>query len=176
MAARTGPSLGFLTAIEHEQLGIYGGYLVLNASGRPLEFHCTAPLKPSRPQQILYGPTLEPYLYGEVIGQALLEKAAAKADVICTNHPAVLAVRPLVEMPVILVREAGESTRRVDGPHSLAGPHAEFTLGRNKLAVAAAFAGDKSAATKALGELAEQFDLAEPFGRIREALKEAQQA
>ena len=143
---------------------------------RPRRRHCPlGPLKPSRPQQILYGPTLEPYLYGEVIGQALLEKAAAKADVICTNHPAVLAVRPLIETPVILVREAGDSTRRVDGPHTLAGPNSEFTLGRNKLSVAAAFTGDKSAATKALGELAEQFDLAEPFGRIREALKEAQQ-
>ncbi|MBL9124077.1 MAG: hypothetical protein JNG90_10630, partial [Planctomycetaceae bacterium] len=48
------PALGFLTVVEHEQLGLIGGYLLLNLSGRPLEFHCTAPLKPNRAQQILY--------------------------------------------------------------------------------------------------------------------------
>src|SRR5688500_11494160 len=58
-------ALGFLTVVEHDQFGLVGGYLILNSSGRPLEFHCTAPVKPSRAQQILYGPTLTPYLYGE---------------------------------------------------------------------------------------------------------------
>ena len=64
--------LGFLTVVENETLGLIGGYLLLNAAGRPLEFHCTAPVKPSRTQEILYGPTLRPYLLAEVIGQALV--------------------------------------------------------------------------------------------------------
>ena len=68
--AKSQPALGFLTVLEHSQHGLMGGYLVLNISGRPLEFHCTAPIKPNRAQQILYGPTLEPYLFGEQIGQA----------------------------------------------------------------------------------------------------------
>ena len=42
--------------------------MLLNLAGRPLEFHCTAPVKPNRVQQILYGPSLQPYLYGEQIG------------------------------------------------------------------------------------------------------------
>ena len=54
--------LGFLTVVEHAELGLLGGYLLLNAAGRPLEFHCTAPVKPNRAQEILYGPTLRPYL------------------------------------------------------------------------------------------------------------------
>jgi hypothetical protein len=57
-------ALGFLAVVEHELHGLFGGYLLLNATGRPLEFHCTAPVRPNRAQQILYGPTLEPYLYG----------------------------------------------------------------------------------------------------------------
>ena len=68
-------SLGFLTVIENDDLGLLGGYLLLNAAGRPLEFHCTAPVKPSRTQEILYGPTLKPFLYGEQIGQTLLTKS-----------------------------------------------------------------------------------------------------
>ena len=59
------PSLGFLTILEHEEHGLVGGYLLFTTAGRPLEFHCTAPVKPNRAQQILFGPTLESYLYGE---------------------------------------------------------------------------------------------------------------
>lgn len=58
MASPAGKStiaLGFLTVVEHKQHGLFGGYLVLNQVGRPLEFHCTAPVKPNRAQEILYG-------------------------------------------------------------------------------------------------------------------------
>ena len=68
------PALGFLTVLEHAQHGLMGGYLVLNPAGRPLEFHCTTPIKPNRAQEILYGPTLEPYLFGEQIGKALVDQ------------------------------------------------------------------------------------------------------
>src|SRR5487761_439696 len=99
-------AIGFLTVVEHEQYGFFGGYLVLNASGRPLEFHCTAPVRPNRAQEILYGPTLEPYLYGEQIGQALLAKSQLEPLVICTDLAAVLSVREFVATPVTLVSRA----------------------------------------------------------------------
>ena len=51
--AKSKPALGFLTVVEHPQYGLFGGYLVLNLAGRPLEFHCTAPIKPNRAQEIL---------------------------------------------------------------------------------------------------------------------------
>ncbi len=97
------PALGFLTVISDPQAGFFGGYLVLNWAGRPLEFHCTAPIKPNRAQQILYGPTLEPYLYGEQIGRALVRKTQHAPSLICTDVPAALALRPYVEWPVVLV-------------------------------------------------------------------------
>src|SRR6266404_1210747 len=52
-------AVGFLTVVSSEPHGLVGGYLVLNALGRPLEFHCTAPVKPNRAQEILYGATLQ---------------------------------------------------------------------------------------------------------------------
>jgi hypothetical protein len=96
-------ALGFLTVLDYPEYGLFGGYLVLNALGRPLEFHCTAPVRPNRAQHILYGPTLEPYLFGEQIGCALV--AAAKTDprVVFTDREPVLALRQFVEMPVVLV-------------------------------------------------------------------------
>jgi hypothetical protein len=85
--------------------------LVLNVAGRPLEFHCTAPIKPNRAQHILYGPTLEPYLFGEQIGQALVAKSAADPLMICTDLRPAMAVRPLVDPPVALVLKDADAMR-----------------------------------------------------------------
>ena len=103
------PAIGFLTVIEHPQHGLFGGYLVLNLAGRPLEFHCTAPIKPNRAQQILYGPTLESFLYGEQIGSTLLGHAKTVPLAICTDREPVLSLRDLVDLPVALVLPPGES-------------------------------------------------------------------
>jgi len=82
------PNLGFLTVLEHPQHGLFGGYLVLNAAAQPLEFHCTAPIKPNRAQEILYGPTLQSFLYGEQIGRTLLENPKSRQNLFApTAHP-----------------------------------------------------------------------------------------
>src|SRR6266436_1774513 len=96
-------ALGFFTVLEHEQQGLVGGYLILNLAGRPLEFHCTAPIKPNRAQHILFGPTLESYLYGEQIGQALLSKSSLQPLAVCTDIERALSVRDFVTLPVALV-------------------------------------------------------------------------
>jgi hypothetical protein len=136
----------------------------LNLAGRPLEFHCTAPIRPNRAQQILYGPTLEAFLYGEQIGATLIAQAKTEALVVCTDREPVLAVRQLVEMPVALLL-AGE------GPSGLV----TFAVGRNRLAVPQRADGDRQRIIERLAETAESLDLAEPFTRIREAIEEAQQ-
>ena len=95
-------SLGFLTVMDLNPHGLLGGYLLLNLAGRPLEFHCTAPVKPNRAQQILYGPTLEPFLYGEQIGAALVRKATRSPLVLLVDQPAALAVREHIDLPTAL--------------------------------------------------------------------------
>ena len=97
------PALGFLTIINNPQHGFFGGYLILNMSGRPLEFHCTAPIKPNRAQEILYGPTLEAFIYGEQIGQTLLKQSSHEPLMVCTDCEPALAVRQYVSWPVALV-------------------------------------------------------------------------
>lgn len=189
--AKSPDTLGFLSVVEHEQFGLVGGYLILNTAGRPLEFHCTAPVKPSRAQQILFGPTLLPYLYGEQIGQTLLAKAASEPLAVCTNVELALAVRPFVALPVALVllesptagREgaaasdaAGAGSNqlvwRCDRPHHGGGNLNTFHLGRNHLAVLSDHEPDRAALEHRLAGLAD-FDLSEPFGRIQEAVEEA---
>src|SRR3569623_1369678 len=133
---------------QDEQHGLFGGYLVLNSNGRPLEFHCTAPIKPNRAQEILYGPTLEPYLYGEQIGQTLIAKSQTQPTLVCTDLAPVLAVRQFVSPPVALVldvpvEEANtgeiEKTFRLDMAHGRRPTLPTFHVGRNRLAVAAEY-------------------------------------
>jgi len=98
-------NLGFLTVIDQVPGGLTGGYLVLNKSGRPLEFHCTMPISPDKIQQILYGDTLRPFLYGEKIAQTLVQRSKLPVLSVLTNHAAVLPVQTLVSTPIIYVFE-----------------------------------------------------------------------
>jgi hypothetical protein len=185
MSGRDAPSpaaLGFLTVVEDEQLGLVGGYLLLNLAGRPLEFHCTAPVKPNRAQQILYGPTLEPYLYGEQIGQALIGKSHLQPLCICTDREPALALADHVAQPVVWVgpREAAADTDapaptlRHDRAHTLQSPLAMLRIGGNTLGLRNSQGGAADAVRQSLAALDPNFDLSEPFGRIREAIDEAQ--
>lgn len=181
------PALGFLTVVEHPQHGLFGGYLVLNFAGRPLEFHCTAPVKPNRAQQILYGPTLKEYLYGEQIGLTLVSKAKVPAAVVLTDVEPALALRPSIDIPLALLLPqpgpvADDGPRAFDpsdpSPGSQRGVD-HLTLlevGGRQLAVASQFAADRAALASVLQPQAERLDLAEPFQRIRDAIAEAHRA
>ncbi|MBP85990.1 MAG: hypothetical protein CMJ64_04615 [Planctomycetaceae bacterium] len=158
------PSIGFLTVRDFPELGLIGGYLVLNTTGRPLEFHCTAPVRPNRTQEILYGPTLVPYLYGEQIAQTLLGKAKAKPLFICTDVEPALAVRNFVATPVTLVSENKAASDKL---------HC-FQLGTREAAVFANRQQDQEAIATLWREHAEELDLLEPFNRLHEAIDEAQ--
>lgn len=113
------PSIGFLTVTEHGEHGLFGGYLVLNSAARPLEFHCTAPVRPNRAQEILFGPTLKPFLYGEQIAHTLITKARQTPLLIFTDVVHVLDVRPLIEIPVVHLASgapAAGSERSLESP------------------------------------------------------------
>ena len=97
------PTIGFLTITRDAEHGLFGGYLVLNSLGRPVEFHCTAPVRPNRAQEILYGPTLEPYLYGERIGPTLLEKSKSVPAAVFIDVAPAIGMRDFVSTPIFLV-------------------------------------------------------------------------
>ena len=166
----------------------------MSRTGRPLEFHCTVPIKANRAQEILYGPTLAPFLYGEQIGQTLLSKAKCQPLLVCTDREPVLAVQDFVTTPVVLVLppdvgtavqeqfqlspQPGKKTviYRLDTPQRLGPPLFGFQIGRNRVAIAGGSEDACATIARNLGNLADCFDLAEPFQRIREAIEEAQKA
>jgi len=181
---KTVPTLGFLTVVEHTPGGLYGGLLVLNLAGRPLEFHCTAPVKANRAQEILYGPTLKPYLYGEQIGGALMAKLKSPTLAVCTDSEHVLSLRDHTDIPVALLppsclEEADSADvspiyRSDPAQLAVAPPHIRsFQLGNYEVAVSTQHETDRAVLEGLWQEKSIDLDLNEPFTRIREAIEEA---
>ncbi len=163
-ASKSPPAVGFLTVVASSDRQLTGGYLLVDASGRPLEFHCTVPVKASRAQEILYGPTLEPFLYGEQIAATLIRKPKIRPIVVCTDCPQALTARSVVSMPVLFVGDAHESKS----------PLERFSIASHDVALAEKDAGDRAKVETAFSDIHIEFDLAEPFERIRGAILEAQ--
>ncbi len=153
--------LGFLAAVEDAERGVVGGLLVTNRFGRPLEFQCTTPVKPNRTQQILYGPTLRPYLLAEVIGRTLLDKVSVKPHLVLIEADELLDLRTHVDMPV-----ASFVAKPAKDDESI------LRVGQQWLAFHAEYAVDRTAVQKRASQVPDTADLKEPFERIREALTE----
>jgi hypothetical protein len=170
------PAFGFLTVVEQTEWGLVGGYLVVNAGGRPFEFHCTAPVKANRAQEILYGPTLKPYLCGEQIGQALLSKAKVEPLLVFTDLSDVFPLREFISVPVVLVDVHDtnlEANRKSDLDSATL--HT-FKLEKLRVAIENRFSSDQPTVLDRWQSSGQTLDVTEPFGRIRTALEEAQKS
>ena len=158
-------NLGFLTVL-HEASGHLGGYLVTNAWGRPLEFRLSTAVQPNRVQQILYGHTLQTYICADLIGKTLVDKTGTQVQLVVTDTVDVLELRQRLEIPVLWLAPREDPQASV---LTAAGAEVRPALFRHPH-----YAGDGAALTELLERLdAQQLDLAEPFGRIREAIGEA---
>ena len=162
-------TLGFCTVRSHAEHGYFGGYLILNAHARPLEFHCTLPVKPSRAQEILYGATLADFVCGEQIAKALTSKAKLTPQVVLTDCTAVLALSRVSDLLVACV----PSSSATQLPSSDATRTKTIKVEQQSLQI---LQDDLQAEAK-LRELWQQWDvsldISEPFQRIAEALLEA---
>lgn len=159
------PNFGFLTVVELGDSVSIGGYLLLNELGRPLEFHCTEPVKPNRAQQLLYGATLHSFLYGEQIGRALVESSEVRPKLILTDLRPVLALRDLIDTPVVLL-----STDDTDV--ALHG----FFFQDVSIRVDRRHADDQAIVEECLAEAGDYWDFREPLDRIRDAICELRKA
>lgn len=160
--------LGFLTILQ-EQNSYIGGYMVVNAWGRPLEFRLTSAVQPNRVQQILYGPTLPTYLCSDLIAKALVEKTGLVINLVVTDTEHVLDLRLKLDVPVLWLPSAerltqsdlpGLEVRAADQRRSALRSHSQFPQELEDI-------------RGLVSRVEETLDLAEPFVRIREALAEA---
>lgn len=163
-------NIAYYTVVEDERTGWTGGLLLLNSGGRPLEFQCTLPVRPSRAHEILFGPTLRDHLIGEVIGPLLMAKCRTPIALLCCDQPEAFKMETSVGFPIALVDEAAEYEEGPITDEMLIGS-ASVPLAGSKLRVAMEHVDQVREIARQLADLP---DAVEPFERIREAIKEAQ--
>lgn len=164
------PIFGYLMCLEDPAHGFTGGYLIVSQTGRPLEFHCTAPVTASRAQEILFGPTLRPYLIGEQIGRTLLRKATLKPTVLVINDRDAAAAIIEPEIATVLLPTPQTQGLPPGGWRPLE-PH-DQSVQQDPTAWTTVTDGKLVAEQLAL--LAGSIDISEPFERIEQAIREAQ--
>ena len=166
-------TLGFISVRFHANHGFFGGYLLLNELARPLEFHCTLPVQPTRAQQILYGPTLNEFVCGEQIGRALAFKAKCLPDLILVDSLSVLTLRHMHSGPLGFLETAPNRNSTLEHPESHRSEHFGFRLQEENWKTLPEYASDADEFRKLFAVKKFEMDLVEPFGRIEEALLEA---
>ncbi|TWT97068.1 hypothetical protein Pla108_28450 [Botrimarina colliarenosi] len=103
-------TFGYLLVVEDSLHGFTGGLLVICDRGRPLEFHCTEPVQPSRAQQILFGPTLRDFVCGEQIGGALLAKTKLPLTALLTLDEPTASAGRAAGVPTIVLADGAPPT------------------------------------------------------------------
>ncbi len=164
------PAFGFLTVLEDPLHGFFGGYLVLSDLGRPLEFHCSTPVLPNEAQKILYGATLRPYVLGEIIGQTLVAKGKLSVQAVVTDIEEMLSLALFRDEKMACL--ASNETAPAQQTGELSSP--ELRLGNYRLFGTSTCTWQPEQLGAAMATLCAHVDLAEPFQRIREAIREAQ--
>ncbi len=161
--------LGFLRVAEVEGGGYVGGILVTSLLGRPLEFQCTTPVRPNRTQVILYGLTLAPFLYSEVIGKTLLERLGIKPHLVLVDQDPLLDLRRQTSIPVASIVPP-------DGVHGELADVTRLQVGRQLLKFHPDFPQDRDAVAERCAKVPADADLCEPLERVSDALKETLRA
>jgi hypothetical protein len=163
-------NVGFLTILQ-EASGYLGGYLVTNTWGRPLEFRLSSAVQPNRVHQILYADTLIPYVCGDLIGKTLMDKTGTPVQLVVTDSRPALDLRLKAAVPVVWLAPADDpAAATLSAGETCVRPGGN---GRGPLLCHPRFAGDVAAVRELLARLEDGLDLAEPLGRIREAIAEA---
>jgi len=164
MAQKERCQFGFMR-VAPTDLGFVGGLLVTNHMGKPLEFQCTTPVRPNKTQEILYGPTLQPFIYSELIGKTLIERLNVKPQMVIVQQTNLLELRREVSIPVACVME-DDSMDQFDGAEDA------IQLGMQWLQFHSDFMSDRSMLEEIQQLVPDDADLSEPLERVKDALQE----
>jgi len=166
--------IGFLTVEPtYDQIGLIGAVLVTDDKGYPLEFRCTTPVRPTTIQKVLYGSLLKPYVSVELCGKRLLAEVQRKPALIVTSSSDLLALSE-GEIPLVAVLRAGEVIETESLAKDVERERLESASGRFQPVILMTRQDQQKEVNEVkiiLNDIFRNFDLVEPFERIRTALK-----
>lgn len=158
---------GFFSVVSVGATAYIGGFLVLNAMGRPLEFHCTEAVKPTRAQEILYGNTLQPFVYVDQIGKALINASKIKPTIMFVDSIEALEIRGQTDALVFSIRPRTQE-KAPDASGLVIGNLELMPWNRKQIDI-------ETLSDKQRG-IIDDWDLLEPFQRIQNAIQETAKA
>lgn len=168
-------AIGFLGYREFDDGEAYrGAILVTDQWSKPLEFRCTAPIRPTQLQRTLYGKSLLPHVLTELIAAPLISSVRERPQLILIADDAYFDVRYKTTAPVIRVtRHIGAKPKQSDQPKSKAlliqsesGRFAQVEIEAHWR-----FGSDLESCGDRLRGLFGRWDLIEPFQRLNEGLQ-----
>jgi len=155
--------------------GYRGGILVTDGWGKPVEFRCTAPVRPNPVQKTLYGQTLLPHIAVELIGVPLLRSIPEKPMLVVIQDAVFFDVRLHSETALVRLWRQGEQVRLQSADdQQQTNAVLSCATGRFQPIVCEAhwkFRADSEVATPRLSEMFARWDLIEPFDRLNRALE-----
>ncbi len=168
--------IAFMGHREFEDGGSYrGAILVTDDWGKPLEFRCTAPVKPTSVQRTLYGSTLMPHILVELIAKPLMDALNEKPAAALVSEPLFLGLRHKVDLPVVWIRRQSIDIKVATGADrgdnnilmNCESGHFEPVI----IEAHWEFPGDADACARILKELFGRWDIVDPFERLHKGLE-----
>lgn len=170
----TQTAIGFLGYHAFDDGVAYrGAILVTDESGKPLEFRCTAPVRPTQLQRTLYGKSLLPHILTELIAAPLIASLREKPQMILISDDHFFDLRCKLAFPVIMVSASKAALRSKNAEHSKT-LLLQSTSGKfSELEIEAhwKFPTDLDLSGERLRDLFGRWNLTEPFQRLVEGLK-----
>jgi hypothetical protein len=151
--------IAFVDIFIFEDGSIRGGVLVTDTVSRPFEFRVTSPVKPTQLQKLLYGRSLAEYVYGELICLPLLKQVKEPLSLGVCQDEHLLVARPNLQFPLIAIKKSNQQSEK-------------DMLNSTVLLTHKNFSGEQGHAEILLRTLSQQFDIFEPFERVKLAVTE----
>jgi len=167
--------IGFYSLYETEIQDSYvGTLLVTDSYGIPIEFKCTHSVKATAIQKALYGERLQPYIGIELCGVPLTKSITTSPDFLFVNEPYLLAMRHKITTPVIIINKPnGENTMSTEEylkSGKIIVVHEYNNFAPVEIQYHPDYAKDGKTTLESINEISANFDLIEPFERMKKSV------
>ncbi len=168
--------IGFYSLYETDTKDSFVGTLLITDNyGIPLEFKCTHSVKATAIQRALYGERLQPYIGIELCGVPLMKSVINVPDFLFVNAPYLLSMRTKVNTAVVLINKAEQKDaeqktgEKSEGKIILA--HEYNTFEPVEISYNPDFPKDVKNTSESVKTVFENFDLTEPFERMKKSVE-----